>query len=106
MTFNELTYAISFFAALSAAFLEGRKAGVVGVVIGVVIGCGFGIANVLLSRFAFKWVGRHPELGKRTPTPGWTVLAWLLLVALFACFCGVSSLGLLATKFLIRYVAA
>jgi hypothetical protein len=106
MTFNELTCAIAFFAALLAAFLEGRNAGVPGVLIGVVIGVGFGICNVFLTRVAFKWVGSHPELGKRTPTPAWTALAWALLAALFACICAVSLLAMLATRIIVRHVAA
>jgi hypothetical protein len=104
MTFDELTYGISFLTPLFAAFLEGKKAGFLGVLIGLLVGFGLGIGGVFGTKAVFKCIRQHRELGKRNPPPLWTVLSWILCIALFVCIGGLGLLGMIATKLVIRGV--
>ena len=49
MTFNELTYAIAFLTPVFCALSEGRKAGLLGVLVALVVGVGLGTCSFLVS---------------------------------------------------------
>ena len=105
MTFNELTYGIAFLTPVFCAVAEGRKAGLVGVLLAVVVGIALGICSFLLTRGLFRYVGRHPELGKRNPEGAWMLWVWILCVAMFVGIGGVGALGVLATRLVTSHVA-
>jgi len=104
MTFDELMYGISFLTPLGCALAEGRKAGFVGVLVALVMGVGLGICSFYTTRALFRWVRRHPELGKRNPDGLWPVLVWSLCVVMFVCIGGIGFLGIVATRFVISHV--
>jgi|SRR5208282_1787654 len=104
MTFDELMYGISFVTPLFCTLSAGRAAGFLGVVIALVVGAGLGICSFYMVRGLFKWVRRHPELGKRNPDGPWMLLSWGLCVAMFACIGGIGVLGILVTKLVTNHV--
>ena len=104
MTLDELTYGISFLTPLWAAFSEGRKGGFLGILIGLLVGLALGIAGIFVTKAVYTCVRQHPELGKRNPRPFWAILSWVLYIALFSCIVGISLVGLLVTKWVVRFV--
>ena len=96
MTFNELTYAIAFLTPVFCALSEGRKAGLLGVLVALVVGVGLGTCSFLVTRGLFRYVGRHPKLGKRNPEGVWMLLVWILCVGMFVGIGGIGALGIVA----------
>jgi hypothetical protein len=105
MTFNELTYGIAFVTPVFCALSEGRKAGLLGILVALVVGVCLGICSFLVTRGLFRYVGRHPELGKRNPKGVWMLLVWILCVGMFVGIGGIGALGIVATGFVTSHVA-
>jgi MFS family permease len=104
MTFNELMYGIAFVAPVFGALSEGRKAGLLGVLVALVVGVALGICSFLVTRRLFRYVGRHPELRKSNPEGVWMLLVWALCVAMFVGIGGIGALGIVATRFVTSHV--
>jgi hypothetical protein len=103
MNFAELMSLISFttplFCSLGAGWKEGRG---FGILIGLVVGLVFSVGSFFGTRMLFKWVIRHPKLGKTHPGFFWIGLSWFLCVALAAWIFGFTFLGMWLTKFVIH----
>jgi len=88
------------------AIIEGRKAGILGIVIALAVGLVLGIGAVSGMRELFKWVSRHRQFGKQFSTPVWITIDILLFVMFFVLMIAICLLGGFITKSIIHNVAA
>ena len=107
MTFTELLSLMAFVAPVVGSSDTGWRAGSgVGLLIGLIVGSVFGVGSFFGVRVCDRWIGRHPKLSTAHPGAFWIGLSWFLCAALIIWIGGVSVVGLLFTKLIIRHVAA